>query len=73
MLADGESPGFRRFPPIPGIGRLLHVTSHVTRNVAGLRGESLPLPASHVSPDPFCGDTPQRPERKRRAAIAVTG
>lgn len=34
-----------------------------------LRGK--PSPAAE--PDPFCGDTPQRPERKRTAAVAVTG
>ena len=38
-------------------------------------GWGKPSPAAEptVSADPFCGDTPQRPERKSADGISVTG
>ena len=37
-------------------------------------GEGLPLrPSLKVSADPFCGDTPQRPESESADGFSVTG
>ena len=38
-----------------------------------MKGKLSPAAEPVVSADPFCGDTPQRPESERAAAVAVTG
>ena len=40
---------------------------------ASVGGKAFPCGRAKVSPDPFCGDTPQRPRVRVRAGFAVTG
>jgi hypothetical protein len=38
-----------------------------------VRGKPSPADEPMVSADPFCGDTPQRPERESADGVSVTG
>ena len=39
----------------------------------GLEGKAFPCGRAIVSADPFCGDTPQRPESESADGVSVTG
>lgn len=70
-FVKGGANGFTPKQAITAAENIVSAVGQALKRQAG-RGTSSPAAEPVVSPDPFCGDTPQRPERKRAAAVAVT-